>query len=57
MTKLEKLMQKNGVTDLKRKPDSKRIQELEEENADLRQQVEEQADALVELASIIVEGE
>ena len=53
----EKLMQLNKVNSLKGKPDKVRIAELEKENADLKQQVSEQADALIELAEIIVEGE
>lgn len=53
MDNLEKLMQANGIKEMKRKPDSKRIEELEAENADLKVQVKEAQDALVELAEII----
>ena len=56
MDSLEKLMKANGIESMKRKPDSKRIEELEAENADLKAQVKEAQDALVELAEIITEG-
>lgn len=50
----ERLMQKNNITELKAKPDRQRIAELEQENAELRTQLDEQAMALVELADIVV---
>ena len=56
MDSLEKLMKANGIESMKRKPDSKRIEEREAENADLKAQVKEAQDALVELAEIITEG-
>ena len=39
---------------MKKKADKERIAELEQENADLRTQLDEQAMALVELADIVV---
>ena len=50
----EKLKKANGVTVDKKPNDKERIAELEQENADLRTQLDEQAMALVELADIVV---
>lgn len=51
----EKLMQLNKVASLKGKSDKQRIAELEAENEDLKIQVAEAQDALIELADIIAE--
>lgn len=50
----ERLKKANKVTETKKKADKERIAELEQENADLRTQLDEQAMALVELADIVV---
>ena len=50
----EKLKRANNVTEDKKPNDKQRIAELEQENADLRTQLDEQAMALVELADIVV---
>lgn len=55
----EKLRIKNGIKKefMKNKADKERIAQLEQENADLRMQVAEAQDALIELADIIGGGE
>lgn len=55
----EKLRIKNGIKKefVKNKADKERIAQLEQENADLRMQVAEAQDALIELADIIGGGE
>ena len=53
----ERLKNANKVTETKKKADKERIAELEQENADLRIQVAEAQDALIELAEIIGGGE
>jgi len=53
----ERLKRANKVDEMKRKADKERIAELEQENADLRIQVAEAQDALIELADIIGGGE
>ena len=50
----ERLKRANKVDETKKKADKERIAELEQENADLRTQLDEQAMALVELADIVV---
>ena len=50
----ERLKKANKVDEMKKKADKERIAELEQENADLRTQLDEQAMALVELADIVV---
>ena len=50
----ERLKRANKVDEMKKKADKERIAELEQENADLRTQLDEQAMALVELADIVV---
>lgn len=50
----ERLRIANKVDETKKKADKERIAELEQENADLRTQLDEQAMALVELADIVV---
>lgn len=50
----ERLKKANKVDETKKKADKERIAELEQENADLRTQLDEQAMALVELADIVV---
>ena len=54
MSLKEKLKEANKVKEMKKKADKERIAELEQENADLRTQLDEQAMALVELADIVV---
>jgi len=53
----ERLKRANKVDEMKKKADKERIAELEAENADLRVQVAEAQDALIELADIIAGGE
>lgn len=53
----ERLKRANKVDEIKKKADKLRIAELEAENADLRIQVAEAQDALIELADIIGGGE
>ena len=53
----ERLKRANKVDETKKKADKERIAELEAENADLRIQVAEAQDALIELADIIAGGE
>lgn len=53
----EKLMQLNKVNSLKGKPDKVRIAELEKENADLKEQLAEVTDGLIEIADIVAGGE
>ena len=53
----ERLKKANKVDEMKKKSDKVRIAELEQENADLRIQVAEAQDALIELADIIGGGE
>ena len=53
----ERLKRANKVDEMKKKADKERIAELEAENADLRIQVAEAQDALIELADIIGGGE
>ena len=50
----ERLKRANNVSDTKKPNDKERIAELEQENSDLRTQLDEQAMALVELADIVV---
>lgn len=50
----ERLKKANNVTETKKDADKIRIAQLEQENADLRTQLDEQAMALVELADIVV---
>ena len=50
----ERLKRANKVDEMKKKADKERIAQLEQENADLRTQIDEQAMALVELADIVV---
>ena len=50
----ERLKRANKVDEMKKKADKERIAQLEQENADLRTQLDEQAMALVELADIVV---
>ena len=50
----ERLKRANKVDETKKKADKERIAELEQENAELRTQLDEQAMALVELADIVV---
>ena len=59
MTIFERLRERNGISeqDMQKPSYMQRISELEAENADLKAQIAEQADALVELAEIITEGE
>ena len=52
----EKLKRANGVTEDKKPADKVRIAQLEAERYDLRIQLEEAQDALIELAEIIAEG-
>ena len=56
MSLKEKLKEANKVKEMKKPSDKLRIAQLEAENADLRVQVSEAQDALVELADIIAEG-
>lgn len=55
----EKLRIRNGIKKefMKNKADKERIAQLEQENTDLRIQVAEAQDALIELADIIGGGE
>lgn len=50
----EKLKEANHIGETKKPNDKERIAQLEQENADLRTQLDEQAMALVELADIVV---
>ena len=56
-TKLQRLMEANKIEAMSKRPDKERIADLEAENEDLRQQVREAQDALIELAEMIVEEE
>lgn len=50
----ERLKEANHIGETKKDADKIRIAQLEQENADLRTQIDEQAMALVELADIVV---
>lgn len=50
----ERLKEANHIDETKKPNDKERIAQLEQENADLRTQLDEQAMALVELADIVV---